>query len=62
MDKVRENRLRRWAHRLDYVICRSRAKHLHSNDFGLYQVCNDRNEVVYGANYDLELDDVEATI
>jgi hypothetical protein len=59
-DKVRENRLRRWAIRLGYRVCKSRARLWHSNDHLLYQLVDPyRNTVVNGANFDLTLDDVE---
>ena len=58
-ETVRENRARRWAHRLEYVLHRSRAKKLHMNNKGLYQLVNYNNGVVMGADFDATLRDVE---
>lgn len=58
-EKVRENRLRRQAQRLGYGIIKSRARQLHLNNRGLYQIIDiGRNFVIAGADYDLSLDDV----
>jgi hypothetical protein len=60
-DKVRENRARRWAGRLGYRLARSRARRLHINDRGAYMLIEEqRNYVVLGADYDADLDEVEA--
>jgi hypothetical protein len=62
-DKVRENRLRRWAARLGYTLRRSRAKRLHLNDHGKYMLVeNYRNMVDTGANFDADLDELEARL
>jgi hypothetical protein len=59
-EKVRENRLRRQAKRLGLRIQKSRARHLHFDDHGEYQLIEERtNTVVVGEKYDLSLDDVE---
>ena len=61
-DKVRENRLRRLAKRMGWRIERSRARILHLNDKGLYQVINDYNSVIEGVDYDADLDRVERAL
>lgn len=60
-DKVRANRLRRHAARLGLRIEKSRAKRLHSNDFGLYQVLRG-STVLDGVNFEMTLDQVEAAL
>ena len=57
--KVVENRLRRWAKRLGFRIEKSRARALHLNNRGLYQLIDDRNTVVEGVDYDATLDQIE---
>lgn len=60
-DKVRENRLRRMAKRLDLVILKSRARAFRVNDRGGYRVAAvRRNTPLAGANFELSMDDVEA--
>jgi hypothetical protein len=59
-EKVRENRLRRWAKRLGYRMERSRARKLHSNDFGEWMLVDAyTNTVVCGGRYDASLDGIE---
>ena len=59
VDKVRENRVRRWAKRLGLVLQRSRARLPAINDRGLYQVRDaDSGAVVAGMKFDISLDDV----
>ena len=60
-EKTRENRLRRWAGRLGYVLHKDRARawSLHHQG-GYLLVIADINAVARGADYDLSLDDVEA--
>jgi hypothetical protein len=61
IDKTRENRLRRLAVRKGYRLCKSRARIIHFNNQGLYQLLHaHQNWVIAGANYDWTLDDVEA--
>ncbi len=57
--KVRENKVRRWAKRLGYRVEKSRARALHINNRGLYQLIDDRNTVVEGVDYDASLDQIE---
>jgi hypothetical protein len=58
--KVHENRLRRWAARLGLVLHRSRARNVHHDDFGGYQLRGAEGaSVVAGARHELELVDVE---
>jgi hypothetical protein len=59
-EKVRENRVRRWAARLGYGISKSRAKVLHVDDYGRYMLWNERNYVVLGQRFDATLEDPEA--
>jgi hypothetical protein len=54
-EKVIEQRLRRKAQRLGYRVEKSRARNLHSNDQGGYQLIDDRNTVRGGVNYELDL-------
>ena len=61
-DKVRESRLRRRAARLDHRLLRSRAKKLHLNNRGLYQLVNYNNTVVEGPNFEADLHDIEAAL
>lgn len=58
--KTRENRLRRWAGRLGYVLHkdRGRAWSLHRQG-GYMLVFADINAVAQGADFDLSLDEVE---
>jgi len=58
-DKVRENRLRRKAARLECHFNRSRAKQLHCNNHGLYQVISWDGHDCTGLNFDATLDAVE---
>jgi hypothetical protein len=53
-----ESALRRLATKLGYRVHKSRARTLHSNNKGGYQVVNDRNYVVDGVNYELTLEDL----
>jgi hypothetical protein len=58
--KVRENRLRRWAARLGMTLHRSRARNVHLDDFGEYQLREAKgSSVVAGARHELGLADVE---
>lgn len=59
-EKARENRLRRWAGRLGYVLHKDRARAwgLHRQG-GYMMVIADSNAVAQGADYDLSLDEVE---
>jgi hypothetical protein len=60
-DKVRENKLRRYAHRLGVAIVKSRNS-LWSVDNQLgYMILDNRgNFVVAGEKFDLSMDDVES--
>jgi hypothetical protein len=53
-----ESRARRLARRLDMRIEKSRARILHSNNKGEYQLIDDRNTVIDGADYDLSLEEL----
>lgn len=57
--KVRENRLRRWAKRIGCRIEKSRARFLHINNRGLYQLVDHNNVVIEGVDYDANLDRIE---
>jgi hypothetical protein len=61
-DKVRENKARRWAARLGYRMCKSRAKMVHANDHGLYQLRDDENNPRWGWSYDIDLETVESIL
>ncbi len=65
-NKVHENRVRRWAVRLGYRVEKSRARLVHSNNRGLYQLVtadqskhNGFNNVVLGDRYDANLGAIE---
>lgn len=63
MDKVIEMRLRRRAAAKGYRLEKSRARILHTNNRGGYQLIQvGKNEVVGGVDYDLMLDDLEGYI
>jgi len=58
--KVRENKLRRWAGRLGYVVKRSRARSVHLDDAGLFMLIEaDGNYVVRGTRFDATLEEIE---
>ncbi len=57
---AQESRLRRKAQRLGYVIYKSRERTYHSNNEGEYQLCDNRNTVRLGSNYDASLDDIDS--
>jgi hypothetical protein len=59
VDKVRENRVRRWAQRLGHSVEKSRARMIHIDDLGAYRLLDDRNTVVEGVKFDATLDDIE---
>ena len=60
-EKAREARLRRRANRLGYRLCKSRARVLHSNNCGQWQVLDaNTNSVVDGLNYDADTESLEA--
>jgi hypothetical protein len=60
IDKARENRIRRRAQRLGFALRKSRARYLHMDDFGEYQLIDpDRTAIVWGEKFDLSLEDVE---
>jgi hypothetical protein len=61
-DKVRENRVRRWARRLGYTLYRSRARKLHINDRGLYRLTDDRNRVIEGIGFDATIEKIETVL
>jgi hypothetical protein len=50
-------RARRAAHQCGLWVRKSR-QHRHMNNFGGYQLIDDRNNVVAGANFELNADDV----
>ena len=56
-EKTRENKLRRQAKRLDLVIHKSRVREFHVDDHGGYRIV-DRNRLVHGQRYELDLEDV----
>ena len=59
-DKVRENRLRRQAKRLDLSLVKSRAKRWSGQNKQGYMILDPyRNFILWGPNFDLDLDDVE---
>ena len=59
-EKVRENKLRRWAKRLGLKLVKSRAFKIHLDNFGNFQIIDANwNRVLAGSRYELSLDDVE---
>lgn len=59
-EKVRENRLRRWAKRLGLDVCKSRVRVTHLDDYGGYMLVDSwSNYIVEGEKFSLDLDDVE---
>ena len=56
-EKVRENKLRRQAKRLGIKITKSRVREIHLDDHGGYRIV-DRNRLVHGQRYELDLEDV----
>jgi hypothetical protein len=60
-EKVRENRLRRWASRLGLVLRKGRARHWNIDDHGGYMLVDAyQNYIVAGSRFDLTLDAVES--
>lgn len=58
--KTRENRVRRWAKRLGYVLQKSRSKHPSDYDMGGYQLTNpNKTRIVVGTHFDWGLEDIE---
>jgi hypothetical protein len=63
MEKTFENRQRRRAKRLGFVLQKSRVRTIHMHDFGQYRLVDpDSNGVVAGAEFDLGIDDVAALL
>lgn len=59
-DKARENRLRRMAKRLGLELRKSRARSVHVDDLGKYQLVNpDTDTVLSGNRFELSLDQVQ---
>jgi hypothetical protein len=62
-DKVREARLRRWAKRLNLSLRKDRHKHWSVNCQGGYMILDpNRNTIVYGQNFEMDLDGVETKL
>lgn len=59
-NKTAEQRIRRLASRLGHRLYKSRARLLHYNNQGRYMLTNDRNVVVFGDNYDANLEHIES--
>jgi hypothetical protein len=63
VNRLRQNRVRRWADRLGYRLNRSPARMLHTNDLGWYQLEDVYSTTVpFGVDYDLSLNDVETIL
>jgi len=59
-EKVRENRVRRWAKRLHLSLRRSRVQLVTVDDHGGYRLLDaDTGKVIAGEDWELDLDDVE---
>jgi len=62
-EKVRENRLRRWAKRLGVRIQKSRAKLFSVDDHGGYRLIDvGSNGVIDGSRVEMDIDGVEAAL
>ncbi len=60
MDKVREVKLRNWANRLGLFLTKTRHRKWSLDDHLGYAIRDkSSNEIIYGAKYDLDLDQVE---
>ena len=60
VDKVRENRARRWATRLGLQLAKSRAKRIHADNFGGYMIIDASiNGCIQGSKFDLSIEEVE---
>jgi hypothetical protein len=63
VNRLRQNRVRRWADRLGYRLNRSPARMLHADDLGWYQLEDVYSTTVAcGIDYDLDLSDVETIL
>jgi hypothetical protein len=61
--KAYENRMRRWARRLGYQLCKSREKQWKpDNQLGWMLYTVSPNEIPYGMQYDLSLEQVEVIL
>jgi hypothetical protein len=62
IDKTQEHRVRQKAKRNGYTVTKSRERaHVPNlNNLGLYMLLDDRNQVVFGVNYNAGLADIEA--
>lgn len=62
-DRPREDLARRWAHRYGYVLLKDRARNRTADHQGGFMIVEpERNVVVAGKRFDLDLDVVEAFI
>ena len=65
-DKVRENKLRRMAHRQGLTLVKSRRRDTRALDYGTYALMDPRDNAValsgHESGYGLTLDDVEARL
>jgi len=57
--KVREDRLRRWAKRLGLQFHKSRARHWSIDDNGGYRLVTANGVLVAGETFDLDIEQVE---
>jgi len=58
-EKAREARLRRRLRKEGVVLCKSRERTTHMNNYGGYMLADERNYCLWGENFELSLDDVE---
>lgn len=59
-DKVRENRARRWAKRLDIQLVKSHARRIHADNLGGYMMVDPHTGgIIQGSRFEMEIEDVE---
>lgn len=55
-----EGAVRGRAVRLGYTVSKSRDRALHSNNAGLFHLCDDRNNVILGDGFSASLEDISS--
>jgi hypothetical protein len=55
---IKESAVRGRASGAGYSVSKSRDRSIHSNNIGLFMLCDDRNTVVLGDRFDASLQDV----
>jgi hypothetical protein len=63
IDKATENKLRRMADRLGYELHKSRARHIHVDNLGGYQIIDKASQtIVDGAKFELRFREAEIVL